>query len=634
MSLFPTETLNKNYKLFWQYPVITEETFYNQNKNDENYIGLPWATIIDKRYDLNVILKIIKPYININKNYYTCCQHIYFRNLIELFKLLNIKTIYSPHKIINEDKINEIFIKSCPLYAANIEDIHRNQLFQNIDVLTIHRNYLYSFQGAYDKQCYLTDIREKIFTMKHPENCYIKNIGLWHYNNIVYTHKQNNNKELNENNTHINNTNEYNKLLLESRFSLCPSGSGPNSIRLWESLAIGSIPILLADTLDLPSHELWEHALLRVKESDLYKLPELLSTISEEKEKEMRANCIKLYSYYRNNYKNENNDENNNENNTNKLNIIHYCCGSYDIGDFGGVARYDYHIKLAFPNRKFFKGPEQKIQMLDYLYNTINPIIITDNHLVCDIPNKFKTFLVHHGVAKTHAIREPDWSPYWKNLCCSGQEKMLEYRKPETTTIISISQFCTDEFTKYYNNTYTKFKNIKLLHTTEFDKTKFKLIWNKKPIILGNWKDINKGSLIIENLSKTTDKYIFKTLNTYPSHINDIDNWIKRKQEIYLECDLFLQLSLCEGNSYATLDALLCGIPVVSSNVGLFYKDIPEECFVKIDWERNNDLNYIKEKIDYALENKEEIGKKGRNWVLQHCNIKDWINKIKQIIII
>lgn len=304
MSLFPTETLNKNYKLFWQYPVITEETFYNQNKNDENYIGLPWATIIDKRYDLNVILKIIKPYININKNYYTCCQHIYFRNLIELFKLLNIKTIYSPHKIINEDKINEIFIKPCPLYAANIEDIHRNQLFQNIDVLTIHRNYLYSFQGAYDKQCYLTDIREKIFTMKHPENCYIKNIGLWHYNNIVYTHKQNNNKELNENNTHINNTNEYNKLLLESRFSLCPSGSGPNSIRLWESLAIGSIPILLADTLDLPSHELWEHAILRVKESDLHKLPELLSTISEEKEKEMRANCIKLYSYYRNNYKN------------------------------------------------------------------------------------------------------------------------------------------------------------------------------------------------------------------------------------------------------------------------------------------------------------------------------------------
>jgi len=640
MVLFPTELLLNDYKLFWQYPVITEETFYNQNKNDENYIGFPWATIIDKRYDLNIILKIIKPYLIINKQYYTCCQHIYFRKLFDLFKILNIKTVYSPHKIIGEDKINEIFIKPCPLYAANIEDPRRNQLFQNIDCLTIPRQYLYSFQGAYDKQCYLTDIREQLFNMKHPENCYIKNIGLWHYNNIVYSSRQNKDKELNENNAHINNTNDYNKLLLDSRFSLCPSGSGPNSIRLWESLAIGSIPIILADTLDLPDHELWDKAILRVKESDLHKLPNLLSTIDESKETEMRKYCIELYNYFKSNYKNNknNNNEKNDKNkvynsaNSANLNIIHYCCGSYDIGDFGGVARYDSHIKLAFPNRKFFKGPEQKIQMLEYLYNTINPIIITDNHLVCDIPNKFKTFLVHHGVAKTHAIREPDWSPYWKNLCCSGQEKMLEYRTPDTTTIISISQFCTDEFTTYYNNTYTKFKNFKILHTSEFNEHIYKHNWNDKPIVLGNWKDVNKGALIIEKLSQTTDKYSFKTLNTYPLNINDIDNWIKRKQEIYLKSDIFLQLSLCEGNSYATLDALLCGIPVVSSNVGLFYKDIPEDCFVKIDWERNNDLKYIEEKLNYAWENKEILSKKGREWYLANCNLNNWITHIQHTI--
>ena len=307
--VFPTETLINNYKLFWQYPVITEETFYNQNKNDENYIGFPWATIIDKRYDLNIILKIIRPYIinninNINSTYYTCCQHIYFRKLFDLFKLLNIKTVYSPHKIIGEDKINDIFINPCPLYAANIEDPHRNNVFQNIDLLTIKRKYLYSFQGAYDKQCYLTDIREQIFNMKHPQKCYVKNIGFWHYNNIVYSSLQNKDKELNENNIHINNTNEYNQLLLASRFSLCPSGSGPNSIRLWEALAIGSIPIVLADTLDLPNHELWDKAILRVKESNLHTLSDLLSSIDESKEKEMRSNCIELYNYFKSNYKN------------------------------------------------------------------------------------------------------------------------------------------------------------------------------------------------------------------------------------------------------------------------------------------------------------------------------------------
>ena len=304
MVLFPTDKIITDYKLFWQYPVITEETFYTQNKSNDNYIGFPWATIIDKKYNVNVIYQITKPYIDVNKQYYTCCQHIHFRLLIDLFKALNITTLYSPHKIIGEDKLNEIFIKPCPLYAANIEDPYRNQLFQNVDFMTLPRKYVYSFQGAYDKQWYLTDVRERLFNMKHPEDCYVKNIGLWHYNNIVYSNKQNNDKELNENNTHINNTKDYNQLLLDSRFSLCPSGSGPNSIRLWESLAIGSIPILLADTLELPINNLWDKAILRIKESDISKIPEILSTINENKEKDMRINCIELYNYFKNNYKN------------------------------------------------------------------------------------------------------------------------------------------------------------------------------------------------------------------------------------------------------------------------------------------------------------------------------------------
>ena len=96
---------------------------------------------------------------------------------------------YKPAITFNEDEINNICIKACPLYAANIEDTRRNQVFQKVNFLTIPRKYLYSFQGAYDKQWYLTDIRDQIFKMKHPENCYIKNIGLWHYNNIVYNRK-------------------------------------------------------------------------------------------------------------------------------------------------------------------------------------------------------------------------------------------------------------------------------------------------------------------------------------------------------------------------------------------------------------------------------------------------------------
>ena len=71
--------------------------------------------------------------------------------------------------------------------------------------------------------------------------------------------------ELIHTDSQVQKTSAYNDYLLKSVFSLCPSGSGPNSIRLWESLGIGTIPVVLADTLDLPKHELMEKAIIQVE---------------------------------------------------------------------------------------------------------------------------------------------------------------------------------------------------------------------------------------------------------------------------------------------------------------------------------------------------------------------------------
>ena len=293
---FPTEKVLKENTLFFQYPVITEETFYTQNKEDERFIGFPWATVIDKNLNHTEIYKMISPYIDSREKYYTCCQHISFRKLIQLFKKLNIFMVYSGHKIKEENEIEGVVIKPCPLYAANYEDDTRNLIFRDIDFVNYERKYLYTFQGNY-QDFYLTDIRHKILnSMIHPINTYIKKIELWHFNSLVYDTKQNFNKELNEDEKHKKDTKEYNELLLNSRFSLCPSGSGPNSIRLWESLAIGSIPVLLADTLELPIHNLWKDAIIECPEKDYNKIPEILSKISPEREKEMRRAFVMIWS--------------------------------------------------------------------------------------------------------------------------------------------------------------------------------------------------------------------------------------------------------------------------------------------------------------------------------------------------
>ena len=306
MVLFPTDNLVSTFKLFWQYPVITEKTFYEQNKHNNKCLSFPWATVIDKNYRIDVIHDIIKKHLHPGRQYYTCCQHISFRKLIPLFKSLGIYTVYTPHKTIEENVLNDIQLKPCPLYAVNVEDPHRNITFKNVELLNIERQLLYSFQGAYSPRVYLTDIRKKIFDMNHPDSCFIHNIGQWHFEHIVYNKLQNKDYILNENDTDKERTDKYNQLLLESRYSLCPSGSGPNSIRFWESLACGSIPVLLSDRLELPYHELWDESIVRISERELHTLPTLLSNIDTKQEKTMRENCIKLYEYYKNNYVNTN----------------------------------------------------------------------------------------------------------------------------------------------------------------------------------------------------------------------------------------------------------------------------------------------------------------------------------------
>ncbi len=313
LLIVPVEKIMEEFKIFWQYPVITEKEFYLQNKDDPNSLTIPWATLIDSPFLNGINLKDISNFVisikkncNKNMNYYTCCQHIFYQKIISTCKFLGINTIYSPHKVKGIDYIDGVKILPCPLYAINYEDESRNQIFKNknIDFFNNKRDYIYSFIGGYQK-IYLSDIRLNIFKMnKDTSQIYIKNTGSWHFNDVVYNKTQNIELKENINDDHQNKTNEYNNILLNSRFSLSPSGSGPNSIRFWESLAVGSIPILLSDTLELPYHPDWNEAIIFLKEDELNSLDDILSDIDENKENQMRKKCIEIYHHFRKNYRN------------------------------------------------------------------------------------------------------------------------------------------------------------------------------------------------------------------------------------------------------------------------------------------------------------------------------------------
>ncbi len=74
----------------------------------------------------------------------------------------------------------------------------------------------------------------------------------------------------------------YRSTLLRSKFVLCPRGAGTSSIRLFETLAAGRVPVIISDQWVPPIGPAWEKFSLRVRESSVADLPHLLETAEEQ----------------------------------------------------------------------------------------------------------------------------------------------------------------------------------------------------------------------------------------------------------------------------------------------------------------------------------------------------------------
>jgi len=65
--------------------------------------------------------------------------------------------------------------------------------------------------------------------------------------------------------------------LRQCRFILCPRGNGLSSIRLFETLEAGRVPVILSDALLLPACVNWDECAVIVPERDLAQIPALLA---------------------------------------------------------------------------------------------------------------------------------------------------------------------------------------------------------------------------------------------------------------------------------------------------------------------------------------------------------------------
>jgi hypothetical protein len=68
----------------------------------------------------------------------------------------------------------------------------------------------------------------------------------------------------------------YAEMTKASKFVLCPRGLGAATIRLFETMRMGRVPVILSDAWVPPSGPAWDKFSIRIPEADFHKIPQLL----------------------------------------------------------------------------------------------------------------------------------------------------------------------------------------------------------------------------------------------------------------------------------------------------------------------------------------------------------------------
>lgn len=290
--------------MFWQYPCITEKDAHELHKRVgvvsingnvvESYLAIPWATIIDRDAQAKSLLGVIGSRIksakeilktfNLQLKTHTVCQHIFWKRVFHLFKLAEVTDLSISHKEIGEDIFEGVTLHPWVLYAVNYFDPQRRQGFEQKKIAD--RKVLASFEGAYMPH-YISEVRKNLQQLASVDRFHVVIKDMWHFNKIVYNLQVKSDEKVLEDKVE-DEVLKYNSLMSDSVFSLCPSGAGPNSLRLWESFANGSIPVLLSDRQELPSLQglftdkkySWEDVMVIHPENDVGSLAKRLQTIS------------------------------------------------------------------------------------------------------------------------------------------------------------------------------------------------------------------------------------------------------------------------------------------------------------------------------------------------------------------
>jgi hypothetical protein len=314
--------------LFWQYPCRTEGAAWDLHASacgpkrvgDELhlYLGLPWATWIDKarkqawgKSGLQIIetqwrrtrvrlrgLRGALSEVGLGLRVHTVCQHINWADLLPRWEDLGVTDLWLSHCPPEGAMPAPTALTLHPwrLYAVNVEDAGR-RLGLDPGRGPSQRPLLASFIGAHAHH-YLSDIRLSLRTLAAEPDVVVELTDRWHFERVVYDEQVQGQASVEP--PADTSVERYNRLLSDSVFSLCPAGAGANTLRLWESLASGAIPVLFEPWPRLPEGDLlsageWDAALVRVTNQELPHLAVRLRQIPINDRQRMQKQGLALF---------------------------------------------------------------------------------------------------------------------------------------------------------------------------------------------------------------------------------------------------------------------------------------------------------------------------------------------------
>ena len=260
--------------LHWQRPNATEAYAAAQLTSQAmsppgSYLAFPWASWIDIARD-NPAPQAPLAAAPSPQLVATAAQHIEMLQHVGLLRRCGITDLYWSHATSGLSHCQGLRIHPFPLYPVRCAS-HPTPvgLPSTVGLPLAERRWLYSFQGVYRPELYLTPVRQWILDLPPRPDALLESRSEWHFEQAVYREQVHGQcPDAARHSELAHEASSYARTLQQSVFALCPSGSGPNSIRLWEALGYGAIPVILADSLALPGDPaLWRQAALFVPET-------------------------------------------------------------------------------------------------------------------------------------------------------------------------------------------------------------------------------------------------------------------------------------------------------------------------------------------------------------------------------